>query len=200
MKKAGVLSYPLSAQQRLWSDWADAQADLCLCWAHSHLVGFVMSRLMTWQPLLLDWVWLTEQVNEILKQITRKKTDRKGIIIAACNCFLTKEMALKFAFNNIVCNTVTTWETPQGAKKLLCFKDTQKQVTAAGKGHLCLRRIFSLITKIWPESFDFALSLTTNTCSLHENQHYHAWSSMVLCKTRYDVYITVGIGCYCFHT
>ena len=22
--------------------WADAQADLSLCWAHSHIVGFVM--------------------------------------------------------------------------------------------------------------------------------------------------------------
>ena len=35
MKKAWVLSYPLSAQRRLWSDWADAQADLSLCWAQS---------------------------------------------------------------------------------------------------------------------------------------------------------------------
>ena len=46
MKKAGVLSYPLSAQLRLWSDRADSQADLSLCWAHSHFVGFVMSRLI----------------------------------------------------------------------------------------------------------------------------------------------------------
>ena len=45
MKKAWVLSYPLSAQWRLLSDWADAQADLCLHWAHSHFVGFVMKRL-----------------------------------------------------------------------------------------------------------------------------------------------------------
>ena len=45
MKKAWVLSYPLSAQRRLWSDWADAQADLSLRWAHSHFVGFVMRRL-----------------------------------------------------------------------------------------------------------------------------------------------------------
>ena len=29
-----------------WSDWADAQADLSLRWAHSHIVGFVMSRLI----------------------------------------------------------------------------------------------------------------------------------------------------------
>ena len=28
-----------------WSDWADAQADLSLRWAHTHFVGFVMSRL-----------------------------------------------------------------------------------------------------------------------------------------------------------
>ena len=46
MKKVWVLSYPLSAQQRLWSDWADAQADMCLRWAHSPFVDFVMSRLI----------------------------------------------------------------------------------------------------------------------------------------------------------
>ena len=46
MKKAWVLSYPLSAQRRLWSDWADTKADLSLRWAHSHLVGFVMARLI----------------------------------------------------------------------------------------------------------------------------------------------------------
>ena len=46
MKKAWVLSYPLRARRRLWSDWADAQADLSLRWVHSHFVGFVMSRLI----------------------------------------------------------------------------------------------------------------------------------------------------------
>ena len=45
MKKPWVLNYPLSAQRRLWSDWADAQADLNLRWAHTHFVGFVMRRL-----------------------------------------------------------------------------------------------------------------------------------------------------------
>ena len=39
MKKAWVLSYPLSAQWRLWSDWADAQADLSLHWAHEESLG-----------------------------------------------------------------------------------------------------------------------------------------------------------------
>ena len=34
MKKAWILSYPLSTQQKLWSDWVDAQADLSHHWAH----------------------------------------------------------------------------------------------------------------------------------------------------------------------
>ena len=46
MKKASFLSYPLSAQRRLWSDWADAQADLSLRWAHTHFVGFFTRQLI----------------------------------------------------------------------------------------------------------------------------------------------------------
>ena len=37
MTKAWVLSYPLSAQQRLRSDWGNAQADLSLGWEHMPL-------------------------------------------------------------------------------------------------------------------------------------------------------------------
>ena len=40
MKKAWALSYPLSTQGRLISDWADAQADLSLRWAHMPLYLF----------------------------------------------------------------------------------------------------------------------------------------------------------------
>ena len=40
MKKAWVLSYALSGQWRLWSDWADAQADLSLHWAHMPFCWF----------------------------------------------------------------------------------------------------------------------------------------------------------------
>ena len=39
MKKCWVLSYSLSAQQILWSDWVDTQADQSLRWAHTHFVG-----------------------------------------------------------------------------------------------------------------------------------------------------------------
>ena len=40
MKKHGVLGYPSVAQRRLWSDWADAQADLSLCWVHKWFCWF----------------------------------------------------------------------------------------------------------------------------------------------------------------
>ena len=62
MKKTWVLSYPLSTQRRLWSDWADAQADLSLGWAHSHFFGFVMRRLIlhcyyrAYQACLVRWI------------------------------------------------------------------------------------------------------------------------------------------------
>ena len=39
-----ILSYPMSTQRRLWSDWADAQTDLSpdsLHRAHNYFVGFV---------------------------------------------------------------------------------------------------------------------------------------------------------------
>ena len=46
MKNAWDLSYmyPLSAQRSFWSDWADAQADLSLRWAHTHFVGCPMQQ------------------------------------------------------------------------------------------------------------------------------------------------------------
>ena len=40
MKKAWVLSYPLSARWRLWSYWKSAQADLSLRWAHMPFCWF----------------------------------------------------------------------------------------------------------------------------------------------------------------
>ena len=55
MKNPWVISYPLSAQQILWLDWADAQADLSFHWAHTHFVGFVMRRLICWSIQKLPW-------------------------------------------------------------------------------------------------------------------------------------------------
>ena len=40
------------ARSKDWSDWVDAQADLSVCWAHTHFVGFVMS----WLIYVLNWL------------------------------------------------------------------------------------------------------------------------------------------------
>ena len=67
--------WSLNAQRRLWSDWADAKADLSLRWAHTHFVGFVMSRLISeltdLSNLVLDfnhYYWKKNQdISAILK-------------------------------------------------------------------------------------------------------------------------------------
>ena len=43
-------------QRRLWSDWADAHADLSLRWVHSHFVSFVMRRLILWLSSMKRYV------------------------------------------------------------------------------------------------------------------------------------------------
>ena len=53
MKKAWALSYTLSAQQRLWSDWMDAQADLSLCWAHMPFY-YTPRKLCLWGGILFS--------------------------------------------------------------------------------------------------------------------------------------------------
>ena len=49
IKKAWVLSYPLSAQRRLWSDWVDAQADLSLHWEHRSFCRFCHEADQMWK-------------------------------------------------------------------------------------------------------------------------------------------------------
>ena len=44
-RKLGLLATHW-AHSEDWSDWVDAQADLSLRWAHSHIVGFVTRRLI----------------------------------------------------------------------------------------------------------------------------------------------------------
>ena len=47
MKKPWVLSYPMSAQRRFWSDWVDAQTDLSLRWAHRPHCWFCHAAALT---------------------------------------------------------------------------------------------------------------------------------------------------------
>ena len=53
IKKPWVLNYPLSAQRRLSSVWADAEADLSLRWAHTHFVGFVMAQMFAFKDRII---------------------------------------------------------------------------------------------------------------------------------------------------
>ena len=74
MKKSWVLSYPMSAQRRLWSDWADAQADLNLRWANTHFVAFGMSRsYIDCQIYKLTIRMPFDQFNAVKKETLKRK-------------------------------------------------------------------------------------------------------------------------------
>ena len=64
MKKAWVLSYSLSAQRRLWSDWPDAQADLSLRWAH------------------MPFCWFCHKAAHMYVQVTPYNHFGKGILMS----------------------------------------------------------------------------------------------------------------------
>ena len=66
MKKHWVLSYPLSAQRRLWSDWADAQADLSLCWMHRSFCWFCH------EVAHLIWVVSVNESVRIRKHVSKR--------------------------------------------------------------------------------------------------------------------------------
>ena len=58
----------LCGQRRLWSDWADAQADQSLCWAYNHFVGFVMRQfIILWHYLWISGKFTRLETNAKLK-------------------------------------------------------------------------------------------------------------------------------------
>ena len=75
MKKAWVLSYPLSAQRRLWSDWADVQADPSPRWAHRSVCWFchkaaqlfiTVAVLINYVTFRTVWSWSIVRCNFLL--------------------------------------------------------------------------------------------------------------------------------------
>ena len=50
--ESSLCAQSVAKDPRFYRYWADAQAHLSLRWAHSHIIGFVMSRL-TWSALLV---------------------------------------------------------------------------------------------------------------------------------------------------
>ena len=81
MKKSWVLNYLLSAERRLWSDWADAQADLHLartwfCW-FCHVVAHLIS-------------WIVIQIIKMQESCPFQKCKKKKILwtkwVKSCSC------------------------------------------------------------------------------------------------------------------
>ena len=78
MKKPWVLSYLLSAQRRLWSDWADAQADPSLRWAHMphcwfcHEAAHLVFMYLRWFRLAFHFFI---QMQNLVPHIVEKKTE-----------------------------------------------------------------------------------------------------------------------------
>ena len=79
MKKAWVLSYPLSVQRWLWSDWIDAQADLSFRWAgmlfrwvchgaaHLFFLSLLCCKAYLFQIYLLEASYLVhKEINHII--------------------------------------------------------------------------------------------------------------------------------------
>ena len=112
-KKAWVLNYPLSAKRRLWSDWADAQADLSLRWAHSHFVGFVISRLIlychsynckmyAWHCGPVAFIYL---INSSLSVLSRLSLKRKVCLRALFpSTFSDRTKCTTWAYSIYTCN------------------------------------------------------------------------------------------------
>ena len=82
LKKARILSYPLSAQRRLWSDWVDAQADLSLPWRTCHFVGFGTMRL-----LFASQFGCHSVANHIVQKFRTITASFRGVRF--CFCFLS---------------------------------------------------------------------------------------------------------------
>ena len=91
-------------QRRLWSDWVDAQADPSLCWAHSHFVGFVMSRLNYQIPLSITsiasdtittlWIgtakWAMSWENLFLPYANNKGADQPAHLRSLISTFVVR--------------------------------------------------------------------------------------------------------------
>ena len=117
MKKAWVLSYPLSAQRRLWSDWVDVQADLSLQWAHNLFVGFVMSRFICSSEIRCWFrVPLSEQVTGKRDNAGRMPKTNKTDIIIVYNWDMTKPTKCVCAQRRLR----SAWASAQSDQSLRC--------------------------------------------------------------------------------
>ena len=88
LKQNWLLSYPLSAQRRLWSDWADAQADLSLRWAQRSICWFchevaqnASSSSLNMQHIYILSHFFTFRIEPNMKSLTISYWDGKFLYI-----------------------------------------------------------------------------------------------------------------------
>ena len=108
----------------LWPDWANAQAILGLHWAHTHFVGFVMSRLIL--PCLIqshDWSDQTsgksqklcehvtgiQMVIHILCETNYSLGGTESLHLAILGFEIFSSHFSKSAFSIFVCITISFW-------------------------------------------------------------------------------------------
>ena len=92
-EKLGCLVTHWAHKRSLWSDWVDDQADLSLRWAHSHVVGFVMSRLNYLYEKCLQTVIGLSNLDVCIYDNTRDISTLEGFF------FFTVENLVKSAFD-----------------------------------------------------------------------------------------------------
>ena len=98
MKKAWVLSYPLRAQRRLWSDRAEAQADLSLRWAYMPFCRFCHALAHISGVLVKADQRLHCSSEDILDSWLPKECEDSGQT-AWCTCNILGNMVPQIKFN-----------------------------------------------------------------------------------------------------
>ena len=141
-----VLSYPLSAQRRLWSDWADAQADLRLRWSHSHL--FVLSWGGSFDEALSCSCSAIKNVQKDAEENHSTDSDqtapRSRVIWVDTLCSnLFFPYLLSWAGNNNV------WLTEEASSRTVCCKQVAQRATIAHLSPMCQGQILFQKTYKW---------------------------------------------------
>ena len=94
IKKPWILSYPLRAQRRLWSDWNDAQADISLRLAHMQFCLFCHAAALLYCCLIFDSI----KKNKTIKNIFSCRTNLQNLIIQS----LSNQIRMFLLFANSV--------------------------------------------------------------------------------------------------
>ena len=134
MKKACVLSYPLSTSEDSDQTGRAAQADLSLRWAHSHFVGFVLGRLnyyfMSKMSLCFVEIYRTpinsnERFSRFCQCWLHKQCD--AALLLGCHYFLIMSISNLIKVTMILKNARSAFKIIERAKPLNLGRTTWLQ-------------------------------------------------------------------------